>query len=229
MELACQRCGVVLNPSELFCHNCGAPQLQIEVSEVVALDDKGVSEYAAAAPRGISWKAAIRVALIVFLPVALLSSVVNLSYLWVIGGGIAAVGIYRRRTAGLLDTRAGLRVGIVVGLLVAFSTSAVDAITMLVERFGRHNAREIDDRWNSMLQPMIQQMEQSYDQNVHNNPEAAAPIVSMIHFWQSPDGKAAGVLMAYAMLALGIIIFSALGGALGTRIFATRPPSFRRN
>ncbi len=228
MEVVCVRCGAAVGSNQVFCDRCGAPQLRIEVADVLSVDGKDDSAGAATNVRGISWKLAIRAALLVFLPVALLSSVVNFSCLWVIGGGVAAVALYRRRASGLLDTRSGLRIGLVTGILVALSTTAVDGITMLVERFGLHNPHSIDDRWNATLQPMLQQMQQSYDQNVHTNPDAAAQIVSMIHFWQSPDGKAAGVLMAYALLGTGIVVFSALGGALGSRSFAARPRTFRR-
>jgi hypothetical protein len=228
MEVLCQRCGVALNPTQVFCHNCGAPQLQIEPADIVSTEESGGAT-AAAPSRDIAWKAAIRAALIVFLPAALLSSVVNFSCLWVIGGGMAAVALYRRRSNAILDTRSGLRIGLVVGLLVALTTSALDAVSMVVQRFGTHSARDIDERWNATLQPMIQQMQQSYEQASHSNPESAAQIVSMIHFWQSADGKAAGVLMAYGLLATGIIVFSAVGGALGSRIFAARPIRFRRS
>ena len=228
MEVLCQRCGVALNPTQVFCQNCGSPQLRIESSDILSAEERDDSR-GVTPTRDIAWKAAIRAALIVFVPVALLSSVINFSCLWVIGGGIAAVGLYRRWASNQLDTRSGLRIGMVVGLLVALTTSAVDGISMVVQRFGTHNAHDIDDRWNSTLQPMIQQMQQSYDQTAHSNPEAAAQIISMIHFWQSPDGKAAGVLMAYALLAAGIVVFSAVGGVLGTRIFGNRRASLGRS
>ena len=46
-----------------------------------------------------------------------------------------------------------------------------------------------------------------------------------VHFLLSPDGRAAYTLMNAATTSVGIILFSAIGGALGVRLLAPRKPT----
>src|SRR5450432_1210828 len=106
MEPLCHRCGGNLVPVETFCSNCGAPQLRIEEGI------EGVEAFNAASPRQAgggesrdpSWKDAILAAIIFAVPVGLLCSNLlpfpaGLFFPLVIGGGVGAVNLYRRRAA----------------------------------------------------------------------------------------------------------------------------------
>ena len=127
MNPICHRCGATLSASELFCPNCGSPQLKF------AQQEEGDSGYPSARPagkpgraQGISWKDAILAALIVAVPAGLLSAVSVLSWgccLWVVGGAVLAIVVYHRRApAFLLETRSGVRIGAVAGLIAAYSS-----------------------------------------------------------------------------------------------------------
>src|SRR6202012_4021016 len=129
MNHVCHRCGANLSASELFCPNCGSPQLKF------AQQEEGDSGYGSIRPpgkparaQGISWKDAILAALFVAVPAGLLSAVSVLSWgccLWVIGGAVLAIAVYHRRApAFLLETRSGLRIGAVGGRIAAFTSGA---------------------------------------------------------------------------------------------------------
>jgi hypothetical protein len=105
----------------------------------------------------------------------------------------------------------GWRIGSLLGILAAFTTTAIDALTLIVERFGLHNGGVIDQRFHVVGQQLTEQLNRS-------NPEAAAVIPWFIHFWVTPDGVAAIALMGAVGSALSMLLFSAAGGAIGARI-----------
>ncbi len=217
METICHRCGATLHSPDIYCPVCGSPQLR------VLADDEGANPANGGAGEGhpafdsrlISWRTAVKVALLVALPVGALSSLLNFGVLWVIAGGIAAVALYRRKTLRLVNQRAGWRIGGLAGILAAFIATVFDGLTMLFERYVQHNGAVIDQR----LQTLVQQ---ATDHMVQSNPEAAAQIPWFIHFWLSPDGHAAVVLMMAIFSAVSMALFSAVGGAVGARFFAAK-------
>ena len=219
MTLLCHRCGANLSASELFCPNCGSPQLKF------AQQEEGETTYGAARPpgappraQGISWKDAILAALFVAVPAGFLSAVSVLSWgccLWVVGGAVLAIVLYHRRAPGfLLETRSGVRIGAVAGLIAAYSSVIATAIWRVFARYVLHQGNVIDQFYDSVIQQSTGL--------VQTNPEAQAQWRSTVHFLLSPDGRAAYTLMNAATTSLGIILFSAIGGALGVRLLAPR-------
>ena len=66
MNLLCHRCGATLSASELFCPDCGSPQLKFAQQEEVDGDQIGSrTPGTVARSQGISWKDAILAALLV--------------------------------------------------------------------------------------------------------------------------------------------------------------------
>lgn len=219
MNLHCHRCGATLSASELFCPDCGSPQLKF------AQQDETGSEYAGGrsqgtVPRsqGISWKDAIVAALLVAVPAGLLSAVSVLSWgccLWVVGGAVLSIVVYHRRAPTfLLETRSGVRIGAVAGLIAAYSSLIATAIWRVFARYVLHQGEAIDQFYDSVIQQSTAL--------VQTNPDAQAQWRSFVHFFMSPDGRAAYTLMNAATTSVGIIVFSAIGGALGVRLLATR-------
>jgi hypothetical protein len=221
MNLLCHRCGANLSASELFCPNCGSPQLKF------AQQEEGESGWGGRPPgtppraQGISWKDAILAALFVAVPAGLLSAVSVLSWgccLWVVGGAVLAIAVYHRRApAFLLETRSGVRIGAVTGLIAAYSCVIATAIWRVFARFALHQGSAIDQFYESVIQQSTAL--------VQTNPEAQAQWRSYVHFFLSPDGRAAYTLMNAATTSVGIILFSAIGGALGVRLLAPRKPT----
>jgi hypothetical protein len=219
MDPVCHRCSASLVTSEIFCPHCGAPQLKVEPS------DESEAPHAPSRQRTngqpvILWQKAIAVAVLIALPVGLLSSLLNFSSLWVLAGGFVTVALYRRRSASEPDARMGWCIGVIVGILSAFLSTTFDGLTMVVQRYILHNGNTVDQRIHELAQQMT-------DQLVQQNPQAVAQIPWFIHFWLSPDGAAAIVLMASVTSALSMILFSAAGGALGGRFLTSRNPARR--
>lgn len=214
MDSVCHRCGTAVNSSELFCPHCGAPQLRYEPADEAAPAPSFPTQTLGRDPGVVLWKDAITAALLVAVPVGILSSLLGLSVLWVTGGGIATISIYRRRTGLPPAGRTGWRIGGILGVMAAFVSTAIDSLTLVLQRYLLHDGGSIDERFHQATQ----QAQLVAEQMNKSNPEAAAMMPWFIHFWQSPDGIAAMALMGTFLAALGMLLFSALGGALGAGI-----------
>jgi hypothetical protein len=221
MDPVCHRCGAALNSSEeLFCPHCGAPQLRFEPS------DEPVSSFASAPQTThgrsldtISWKAAIVSALFVAIPVGLLSSILDFGSIWVIGGGIATVSLYRRRAGAPATHRMGWRIGGLLGVLSAFMSTATYSIKLLIQRYMLHSG-ELDQQVHSVARQFV-------DQANRSDPQTAAAMAQLSRFWLSPEGTATIVLSAAAISALSMVLFGAAGGAIGARIASLGPRAQR--
>jgi ribosomal protein L40E len=217
----CHRCGATLSASELFCPTCGSPQLRF------AQEDEAETGHGNRAPgrpptvQGVSWKDAIPAALVVAVPAGLLSAVSVLSWgccLWIVGGAVLSIFVYHRRAPGfLLETRSGVRIGAVAGLIAAYSSVIATAAWRVFARFVLHQGQSIDEFYDEVIKQSTAL--------VQSNPDAQAQWNSYVHFLMSPDGRAAYTLMNAATSAVAIIVFSAIGGALGVRLLAPRKPT----
>jgi hypothetical protein len=209
MEQVCHRCGENLVADELYCPHCGAPQLRVEESgAVVSAQEGSLQQSLDRATDMMRWRAAIRAALLIAAPTALLSALLSLGALWVFIGGFFTVRIYRRRTDAPTDSRIGWRIGGLMGVLSAILWLAIEALSMLVERYGMHQGQALDSTFRKAIQAAIHTMNQENPAFQHQFPWFA-------HFWLSPDGIATLYLSGTALIALSMILFSALGGALG--------------
>ena len=163
------------------------------------------------------WRSAVSAALLVAVPVALLSDLLSLGALWVFGGGFIAVYLYRRRTAAPTDGRIGWRIGGLMGVIAAILWLAFSAISMLVQRYVMHQGAAIDAALRGAMKKALDTVNQQ-------NPALAHQIPWFAHFWLSPSGVATIFLIQTTVLALAMVLFSALGGALGGSYQRNRPP-----
>jgi hypothetical protein len=203
----------------MFCPNCGSPQLKFaQQEESETAYGAGRPPGAALRAQGISWKDAILAALFVAIPAGLLTAVSVLSWgccLWVVGGAVLAIALYHRRAPGFsLETRSGVRIGAVAGLIAAYSSVIATAIWRVFARYVLHQGYAIDQFYDAVIQQSTAL--------VKTNPDAEAQWRAYVHFLMSPDGRAAYTLINAATTSVGIILFSAIGGALGVRLLAPR-------
>ena len=214
----CHRCSAAVTPGSAFCPECGAPQLRVLPAEdAQGIDLQATADYGRAQhPQSVRWHSVIPVAAIIALPVGLLCSFLAFSTLWAMAGAVWTVAIYRRRVPGRLSSGTGSRIGIVLGVFAAVISTATDAASLLVDRYGLHRGAEIDQRLHDAVQAGI-------DRVLASNPTAAAQLPWFFHFWLSPDGHAAIILMSAVLSAASMLGFSALGGALGARYYNRRP------
>ncbi|AXC11553.1 hypothetical protein ACPOL_2229 [Acidisarcina polymorpha] len=140
-----------------------------------------------------------------------------------VGGAVAAVGLYQRRAASRLLTRPiGIQIGTIIGVLAAFVASAFNAGSMVFERYILHGGEAMEKAFQSS-------MEQGSAMAAQFISAPPAQAKEALHFWTSPDGRAAATLLTALMTSIGITVFSMIGGALGTRIFSGRNPSLRNS
>jgi ribosomal protein L40E len=223
MEQVCHRCGGALNSADTFCPHCGAPQLRYEASEEPApyANAAPAQRLSARNPNAIDWRDAVLVAALVAVPAGVLSALLGLEALWGIAGGMAIVSLYRRRTGALPTGQMGWRIGALLGLFATVVTTLTDGITLLVQRFALHQGAVLDSRYHDVGQQLV-------DQLTRSNPDAAAILPGFLHFWLTPDGAAAMVLINAAGVAIFMLIFASIGGALGARLtHKTAQPSAR--
>ncbi|HZU11008.1 MAG TPA: zinc ribbon domain-containing protein [Pseudacidobacterium sp.] len=215
MDPVCHRCGNSLSSSEIFCPHCGAPQLRFEPSDEQPVQRPQTVGAPFRIIQRVEWRATVQAALMLALPVGLLSSLWDFGILWMLAGGLCTVALYRKRTMNTVNAGIGWRIGMLTGLLSAYCASLIDGLGMVLERYGLHHGARIDQRLAAMTQQMTEQM-------ARQNPDAAQQIPWFLHFWLSPDGHAAMVLLMSSFAAVMMIAFSAIGGVLGARIFGAR-------
>lgn len=188
--------------------------------------DAGTFPQPAVRPNGdlhlVQWRAAIVAALLVAIPVGLLSALTRTSSLFPIGGGFAVMAIYRQRTTAFTDGRIGWRVGGVLGAISAFFASLAWAVQLLIERFLLHQGAAIDQASQAAAQQAVDSMTKSMATQGPEPPEMLHMLQNFMHFLLSPDGYAWSQLITVVVMSLGIILFAAAGGAIAGRLLAMR-------
>ena len=222
MERLCHRCSSPLREDEPFCPHCGAPQLMVEAADS-SFAQQPATPMRGQSQGGVQWRAAIASALLVAIPVGLLSAL-NTSYLFflVIAGGFATIALYRRRSSAATDGRIGWRVGGILGAASAFLATAAWAAQLVIERYLLHHGAAIDALFNVAAQQQVKYWMQASAQQGPQTPEVMHAMQAVANFMVSPDGHAASQLTTAIVMSLSMIIFAAAGGAIAGRVLAVR-------
>lgn len=164
----------------------------------------------------IQWKYAIRAAAGVSLLVGLLTSVLAMgSLLWIVGGAVLVIALYRRRFPyALLQARLDARIGLVTGTMTATMAVAGNTLLLVVQRYGLHQGNLLDAALSSTMQQAMNR--------AAAGSEAQAQMASATAFLLSPEGRAGMVLMGMACIAAIILILSIAGSILGTQFYRNR-------
>jgi hypothetical protein len=218
VDLVCHRCGNSLHEGEGFCPHCGAQQLVVDSSETAGPQQP--PQRLGIDPSRVQWRVAITSALLVAVPVGLLSALAGMSSLFVIAGGFATIALYRKRSEAFTDGSIGWRVGAILGTAAAVVATGADGLRLLTERYLLHHAAIIDSQFASVAQQLAEQA-------LKSNTEAMQQAPQFVHqwaaFWLSPDGHAAIQLMTASIVSAGMVLFAATGGAIAGRILSIRP------
>ena len=234
MQEYCHRCGGELSGDTHFCPHCGAPQLTLalEQQSVEAGGERPDGDTAASTgalppplPRSVDWRVAIRYAAVVAAIGAMLSlaavriDVLSLpSLLWLVSASMITLGLYRKRLpAARIDAGIGARIGVMVGICLALGLAISMTGWGLVERYALHGMGSFDAQMVAQMAQAQQQLQQrATAQRTPIPPEMAGLI-------KSPEFRAAAMLTGYAMLAVVLMVMSAVGGAVGGLLRMKRP------
>lgn len=170
---------------------------------------------------GIHWRDAILAAAALAVPAGVLSALVGFEVLWVLAGAVVVLNLYRRRTSIQPDSRMSWRIGILFGFFAAVAASAAEGVALLVQRYLLHQGAALTARYHDLGKELVNQLTRS-------NPSAATALPGFMHFWLTPDGAAAMVLLNTAGLVISMLVFAAAGGALGSRLLARTPQRLPR-
>lgn len=221
MQIACHRCGAVVEEGTAFCPACGAPQIRVNAENAPATSpvppgtpanlQPPATPVPLAQPR-MDWGAAFKTALLTGVVAAALSAgLANVPLLgvtcciWLIGGAAFTVKLYQRSRPGIVTTGMGVRLGAVMGL-VTFAF-------WFVFRFIAEAAR------GNFTARVSEQLQRS----AAANPDPQAQ--QMIQKLATPEGIAIFVTLAVVITLVSFVIFGIIGGAIGASLWGRRSAS----
>ena len=216
MELTCSRCHQTVQPGDCFCPFCGLPQLVYTADGSAGI---GVSERTGEPVRDagtVDWKAALRLALMLAIPVGALcsmyspASVMGLPLMAAAGAWVVALYMRGRRPAWI-TIGAGARIGLVTGILGSWTAAFTTAVSLFAMRFWLHRGPSLDAEWQSQMNFATQ-----YWASVGFDAQQIAMNRAIM---LSPEGHAGFMLFSVVFLAIIILAVCVAGGALGARFF----------
>ena len=218
MEITCTRCHQTVPADACFCPVCGLPQLVYNAESALEAETPSGWHGAVRTADSIDWKPVLRFALMLAVPTGILCSILSpVSILgWVLMGftGAWVVSLYlRTQQPAWITTGAGARIGLVTGLLGAWTAAATTGVTLYAMRFWFHDGRVFDNYWKNLVsQKMTQQW---------TSMGVDAQTISLTKAWLlSPEGRAGLVLGTVAFVMAALLLVAIAGGALGARFNA---------
>jgi hypothetical protein len=223
MEITCTRCHQAVEAENCYCPTCGLPQLQYSAENVPgqAPAERWLEPVQDASI--VDWKRAMRPALALAVPAGLLCSLFSpvsiFGLLWMTVAAAWVVSLYlRNQKPAWITIGAGARIGLVTGLLGAWTAAATSGISLFVMRFLLHQGKELDETWTTIISDQVTRQWTSAGVD--------AQTINLYKGWLlSPEGRAGSMLSAILLLVTVLIFFAVGGGALGARLQArTRRP-----
>ncbi len=218
MEITCSRCHQAVPANACYCPVCGLPQLVLDTEGALEAETPSGRNRKVRSADSVDWKAVLRFALMLAVPAGVLCSVLSPVGIFglVLMGATAAwvVSLYlRTQRPAWITTGAGARIGLVTGLLGAWTAAATTGITLYAMRFWLHEGRVFDNFWNRFVS---QQMSQQW-----TSMGIDAQTIFQAKVWLlSPEGRAGWVLGAVLFLMAALLLVAIAGGALGARFHA---------
>ena len=218
MELTCSRCHQTVQAGDCYCPICGLPQFVYTAEESAGSDQAERWGEAVRDASSVEWKAALRLVLMLAVPVGILCSL--LSPIGILGLFLMAatsawvVALYiRSRRPAWITIGAGARIGLVTGAVGGWTAATISGISLFAMRFWLHQGSVIDNYWQNLVN---QQMSQEW-----TTMGVDAQTITLVKTWMlSPEGRAGWILCAITFLMVTLLLFAAGGGALGARMLA---------
>jgi hypothetical protein len=218
MEITCTRCHQAVADENCYCPTCGLPQLQYSAENVPgqAPPERWLEPVQDASV--VDWKRAMRPALALAIPAGALCSLFSpvsiFGLLWMTIAAAWVVALYlRNQRPAWITIGAGARIGLVTGLLGAWTAAAASGISLFVMRFFMHQGKSLDETWTTIISDQVARQWTSAGVD--------AQTISLYKGWLlSPEGRAGSMLSAICFLVAVLIFFAIGGGALGARLQA---------
>jgi len=218
MEITCTRCHQAVLADNCYCPTCGLPQLQYSAENVPgqAPPERWLEPVKDASI--VDWKRAMRPALALAIPAGALCSLFSpvsiFGLLWMTIAAAWVVALYlRNQRPAWITIGAGARIGLVTGLLGAWTAAAASGLSLFVMRFFLHQGKTLDETWTTIISDQVARQWTSAGVD--------AQTISLYKGWLlSPEGRAGSMLSAICFLVAVLIFFAVGGGALGARLHA---------
>lgn len=232
MENSCTRCHRGLTEDGSYCPGCGLPRLTYSGDDLgVPLQPEPWDESVPDAAT-VNWRVALRATILAAVPAGLLSSSLcpleGLGMVWMLSASICAVVLYAQRgRPAWITLGAGVRIGLVTGLLASWLAFSVSGGALFFQRFVLHQSTRMDAEFNQLfVQTMEQRMQQSISEMGQADAQQMQTIVNGMLTWlRSPEGHAGMWTGSLAFSSLFLLLFAMGGGAMGARMVARRSRS----
>jgi hypothetical protein len=170
-------------------------------------------------PGGIAWRPALNAAMLLAVPTGVLCfGFLPIGIFWMVAAAAWAVGVYARRARpASLTLGVGVRIGMVTGLLTSWLTVGLYGVGFWVSRFLLHQGGEWDSLWMGQVTRSNQQMLAEMGTANAQSVQIAESIKALM---LSPEGRAGLPLSGLLVLAMFLVFFSIIGGAIGARMQA---------
>jgi hypothetical protein len=216
MEITCNRCHQAVQAENCYCPFCGLPQLLYAPDAPLGQAQPERWNEAVRDAGSVAWKPALRAALKLAIPAGLLCSGYPLvgifGLVWMAVAGTWAVALYlRSQRPAWITIGAGARIGLVTGLLGAWITAATMSVLLFSMRFFFYQGKVFDNFWQ------IQVSEKVSQQWAAAGLDAQTILVAKT-LLNSPEGRSGVTLSVLLFLALALVLFAVVGGALGARM-----------
>lgn len=224
MELTCSRCHQTVETGTSFCSYCGLPQLVYSAENPAEAGQPVRWNEAVRDASAVMWRPALQSAISLAIPAGVLCAFlapVGIFGLLLMGAtGAWAVSLYmRRQRPAWITIGAGARIGLVTGILSGWTAAATAAFTLYAMRYWFDQGQVFDQFWNTVV---AAQMNQQFDRQMATMGNSAQAVTALKAWMLSPDGRAAWVLCAMALLLALLLASAAAGGALGARMHVRR-------
>lgn len=216
MEITCNRCHQTVQAESCYCPGCGLPQLVYSADAVPGQASPERWDGATRDASSVDWKPALRAALKLAIPAGLLCSGYPLlgvfGLVWMAVAGAWAVALYlRSQRPAWITIGAGARIGMVTGLLGAWTAAATMSALLFAMRFFFHQGKVFDTFWQTQVSEKAAQQWAAAGID-------AQTILAAKTLLNSPQGRGGVALSVLIFLALALVIFATAGGALGARL-----------
>lgn len=223
MEITCNRCHQAVLAENCYCPVCGLPQLVYAADAPPGQTQPERWDEAVRDADSVDWKPALRAALLLAVPAGLLTSGVSplggLGLFWMAAAAAWTVVLYMRsQKPAWITLGAGVRIGLVTGLLAGWVAFGVSGGKLFVQRFVLHQSSQIDAAWKASV-------EASQQLTAQMGLGDAAQMQAQKAWMLSPEGHAGFETFGFIFNAAFLLLFAVAGGALGARLMArTRRP-----